>query len=284
VYVIYAAEHCERAHCRRCPAPCSLPEFADQVDLKHVTEESDGASARRDAPGESVGERGLRREDFCDEWLDQVAARAASLGNYPMLTKEEREASRQTFLAAISPGEDAWVFGYGSLMWNPAIHVVDTQVAVVHGHHRAFCLNMLMGRGSPESPGLMLALDRGGSCRGTVHRIAAEHVDSELRILWMREMLGGTYRPRWVEARTEAGGVRAITFVANRAHPRYAGKLPETTVVERIARAVGHLGTNRHYLFRLEEQLRSHGVDDGPMHRLADRVRARCGEAPPATG
>jgi glutathione-specific gamma-glutamylcyclotransferase len=219
-------------------------------------------------------ERVLRREDFCEEWLASVTARAARLGNYKLLTAEQREASRQKFLAAVPPGGDAWVFGYGSLMWNPAIHVAQTCPGVIHGYHRQFCLNMMMGRGTPESPGLMLALDRGGSCHGMVHRIAADLVDSELRILWMREMLGGVYGPRWVRVRTEGGIVAAIAFVADRSHPRYAGKLPEETISRRIAQAAGEFGTNRHYLFRLVEHLDSLGILDGPMHRLAKRVRA----------
>jgi cation transport protein ChaC len=226
------------------------------------------------------GERTLRREDFCEEWIAEITARAARLGDYKMLTPEEREASRQSFLAAIEPGSDTWVFGYGSLMWNPAIHVAETRPGVLHGYHRWFSLSMMMGRGTPECPGLMLVLDRGGSCRGLVHRIAADHVESELRILWMREMLGGSYRPRWVTVRGAGGPMQAITFVANPAHPRYCGRLPHDSVVERIARAAGNLGTNRYYLFKLVEHLDMLGIADSAMHDLARRVRERAGDAP----
>jgi cation transport protein ChaC len=227
-----------------------------------------------------VSERTLCREDFCEDWIAEITVRAARLGNYPMLSSEEREASRQSFLAAIPPGTDTWVFGYGSLMWNPALHVAETLPGIVHGYHRWFSLTMMMGRGSPECPGLMLVLDRGGSCRGLVHRIAADAVDSELRILWMREMLGGAYRPRWVTVRTKAATLRSITFVANPAHPRYCGKLPHDAVIDRIARAAGNLGTNRYYLFKLVEHLDMLGIADGPLHELARRVREKAGEAP----
>jgi cation transport protein ChaC len=239
----------------------------------------------RDPEGAETGgvdahhERALCREDFCEDWIAEITARAARLGDYPMLSPAEREASRQSFLAAIPPGTDTWVFGYGSLMWNPAIHVAETVPGIVHGYHRWFSLTMMMGRGSPECPGLMLVLDRGGSCRGLVHRIAADAVDSELRILWMREMLGGAYRPRWVTVRTEAAPVRAITFVANQFHPRYCGKLPHDAVIERIARAKGNLGTNRYYLFKLVEHLDMLGIADGPLHELARRVREKAAEA-----
>src|SRR5215471_4754000 len=182
--------------------------------------------AGRAAPSDSA--RMLRREDFCEEWIAAFAAHAKLFGS-PFLSPEDRAASLRPFIAEIAAGEDVWVFGYGSLMWNPAIHVAESRAGTIYGYHRAFCLNMLLWRASPESPGLMLALDRGGSCHGVAHRIAAEQVESELRIVWMREMLGGTYQPRWVRVRTEHGETRAITFVANRAHPRYAGNLPEET-------------------------------------------------------
>jgi cation transport protein ChaC len=241
---------------------------------------SDASSPAQAPLDGSQNDRGVRREDFCDEWIEAITAKAIRLGNYTMLSKEEREASRQAFLETIGAGRDVWVFGYGSLMWNPAIHVAETRSGLVYGHHRVFCLSMMMGRGSPECPGLMLALDRGGSCRGMAHRIAAENVDSELKIIWMREMLGGAYVPRWVAVHTSEGVVRAITFIANHQHPRYAGKLPAAAVVERIARAAGDLGTNRHYLFRLTEHLDMLGIVDGPMHRLAAVVRGRAGAAP----
>jgi glutathione-specific gamma-glutamylcyclotransferase len=254
----------------------------------HDPENAGSTGSAAESPGpesaggrpEAVGERPLCREDFCDAWVAEITARAARLGNYSMLSPEEREASRRSFRAAIPAGADTWVFGYGSLMWNPALHVAETRPGIVHGYHRAFSLTMMMGRGSPECPGLMLVLDRGGSCRGLAHRIAAESVDSELRILWMREMLGGAYRPRWVTARTGAGPVQAITFVANPAHPRYCGKLAPEAVIDRIARAAGTLGTNRYYLFKLVEHLDTLGIADGPLHELARRVRERAGAMP----
>lgn len=214
----------------------------------------------------------LRREDFCEEWIAGFAAQAARLGS-PVISPEQREASLKRFIIEIAPGDDAWVFGYGSLMWNPAIHVAESRPGSIHGYHRSFCFDMLLWRASPECPGLMLALDRGGSCHGVAHRITTEHIGSELRILWMREMVGGIYQPRWVQVRMGDGSVRAITFVANRAHPRYAGKLPAETIAYRIARAAGEFGTNRQYLFELEKHLESLGILDGPMHRLAKRAR-----------
>jgi glutathione-specific gamma-glutamylcyclotransferase len=215
----------------------------------------------------------LRREDFCEEWIARFAAQAKLLGS-PLLSSEEREASLKPFIAGIAPGQDAWVFGYGSLMWNPAFHVAESRPGTIYGYHRSFCVDMLLWRASPDCPGLMLALDRGGSCQGVAHKIAAEQVKMELRILWMREMLGGIYQPRWVQVQLDTkAAVRAITFVANREHPRYIGKLPEATIARRIARAAGEFGNNRQYLFQLEKHLETFGIVDGPMHRFARLVR-----------
>jgi glutathione-specific gamma-glutamylcyclotransferase len=216
----------------------------------------------------------LRREDFTEERVERFAALAKHLGGYRLLSREERQASLERCLADVPPNADVWIFGYGSLMWNPAIRVTETCSGLVRGYHRRFCLEMLLGRGSLERPGLMLGLDRGGSCRGLAHRIAAAEVESELTILWRREMTSGAYRPHWVTVEQGDVRIRALTFVANREHARYAGKLPVDEVVMRIASAEGQIGSNRHYLYKTVEHLDQLGICDGPMHDLARRVRA----------
>ncbi|MBV8604932.1 MAG: gamma-glutamylcyclotransferase [Pelomonas sp.] len=100
--------------------------------------------------------------------------------------------------------EDLYVFGYGSLLWNPALDALGSELVGVHGWHRRFCLRLVIGRGTPEAPGAMLALDRGGACRGLVYRIAAAKVPHELRLLWQREMGSRSYDWRWVDARADA--------------------------------------------------------------------------------
>ncbi|HYM30843.1 MAG TPA: gamma-glutamylcyclotransferase [Candidatus Cybelea sp.] len=219
----------------------------------------------------------LRREEFTEERLDRISRVARELLGYRLLSAEERQASLGAVLSAVPRRRGVWIFGYGSLMWNPALKVAETRAATVHGYHRWFCLDMHLGRGSPDRPGLMLGLDRGGSCHGMAHRIAPQDVESELEILWRREMLSGAYQPRWVTAYGKRGALRALTFVVDRRHDRYAGKLPEQEVVMRIALAEGHIGTNRQYLFKTVEHLDQLGIDDGPMHRLARLVRDRTG-------
>ena len=109
-----------------------------------------------------------------------------------------RRLARERHSRSVAPDQDVWVFGYGSLMWNPAFHHVELRPARLHGWHRSFCLWNTFGRGSPEKPGLMLALQPGGACAGVALRIAADAVPSELGVLWNREMLTGAYLPRWV--------------------------------------------------------------------------------------
>jgi len=223
--------------------------------------------------------RDLRREDFTVERIRRIADAAAKRGGIPLMSEEARRASFTAMRASVPDGQDAWVFGYGSLMWNPAINVLDSRKAHVRGYHRTFCLTLSVGRGMPEKPGLMLAIDRGGSCTGVAHRIAAEAVESELSILWLREMISGAYEPRWVNADIDGHKrTRVLTFVINRSHPRYEGTLPVDQAAARIVQAQGVLGTNREYLYRTVRHLAGLGIDDGPMHNLERQVRMLANE------
>ncbi len=148
-------------------------------------------------------------------------ARAAAPPGTRYLSDAEIEASLDAMLTGLAPGEDAWLFGYGSLMWNPAIDFAEQRVATIHGLHRSYCLWLHSGRGSPEHPGLMLALDRGGSCRGLAFRIPAREARTELLLAWRREMFGGAYEARWVPARTDDG---------DRARDRLRGEPPASAL------------------------------------------------------
>jgi glutathione-specific gamma-glutamylcyclotransferase len=219
----------------------------------------------------------LKREDFTADRARRIAEEVLKRGATPLMSEEARRASLAAVRGAVAPQTDVWVLGYGSLMWNPAIHVKASKCARVRGYHRTFCLTMSAGRGSIERPGLMLGIDRGGSCAGIAHCVAAEEVESELTILWYREMLSGAYEPRWLNAEIDdVGRVRVLAFVLNRSHPRYERALSEETMAARIAVAEGFLGTNRDYLFRTVAHLADAGLTDAPMARLAERVRELC--------
>lgn len=230
-------------------------------------------------PWQPLG-RDLRREDFTVERVHRLAEAVARRGGVPFMSDEARRASLKAMRDSVPVGSDVWVFGYGSLMWNPAINVAQSRKAHVRGYHRTFCLTLGVGRGTPEQPGLMLAIDRGGSCTGVAHCISAAHVESELSILWLREMVSGAYEPRLVNADVDRlGRTRVLTFVINRSHPRYEGALQEESAARRIAIAKGILGTNREYLYRTVKHLADLGIEDGPLHSLERRVRILANES-----
>jgi len=190
------------------------------------------------------------------------------------LTGEALERSLEEMLAQhAGPGQPIWIFGYGSLMWNPEFEYDARHVATVHGYHRKFCLWSRINRGTPDNPGLVLTLERGGSCRGLAYRLKANTARETLSRLWRREMSLGSYRPRWLECRTGADTYEALAFVVNRECTGYAGKLPIETMVKAIATARGKYGTSADYLFRTEVILAEHGIRDETVIHLVQRVR-----------
>ena len=192
-----------------------------------------------------------------------------------VLSEDELAASRRATLARVDLSTGAWLFGYGSLIWNPAFHFTDRLVGRIFGWHRRFCLWTHLGRGCPERPGLVLGLERGGSCRGLAFHIAPDVVEEELEIVWRREMISGAYVPRWVEVRTALGRVPAIAFVINRAHERYARYLSDDEVAEVVATARGWLGPCADYLVNTVDHLAALGIHDRPLERLRARVLGR---------
>ena len=209
-------------------------------------------------------------------WVAQL--RADPPRGMRLRSDAELEASLEATLRQHEPCADLHVFCYGSLMWNPALEAIAFMPAQVRGWHRSFCLRLLLGRGTVEAPGAMLALDRGGSCRGTVLRIEAAKVRAEARLLWRREMLAGSYDARWVRARVGAVAVRALTFVVKRDHDRYIGRFPIESVAQLIRTGSGPLGSSRAYFDALLHSLARLGIEDAGMARLRHAIDAadRC--------
>lgn len=168
--------------------------------------------------------------------------------------------------------EEVWLFAYGSLIWNPAFHHAGQETGTIHGWHRRFCLSAPVGRGTPQCPGLVLGLDRGGSCRGIAYRIRAEDVWSELRVVWRREMVTASYVPRWVPVRAEGRVRLALTFTINTAAPNYMPDLTMEETAERIAAAHGDLGPCADYLDQTVDGLTRSGIRDVWMNRLRQKV------------
>ena len=180
-----------------------------------------------------------------------------------LLTEEEREESIESTLA-MRPDGDVWIFGYGSLIWNPAFKTVERLTARVEGWHRSFCMSIIAGRASPASPGLMLGLDEAD-------------VTSELTLLWRREMLcRGAYIPRGLELFGEDGLTfgHAIAFTINPKGEKYAGGMSTDAAVSRLETAFGGLCSCADYLFQTRDGLRAHGIPDPALEHLAIRVEA----------
>jgi cation transport protein ChaC len=198
-----------------------------------------------------------------------------------VLSDAEQEASLREIFDRHEPGADVWLFGYGSLVWNPLVHYQERRVARLHGFHRSFCLWSHVNRGSLQRPGLVLGLDAGGSCRGVAYRIAAHHAEDELRLLWRREMVLGAYHPRWAKVDSGEEALQAIAFFVNREHANYAGKLPLETVIKTLVSTRGQLGTPAEYLIETVRGLIEHGVRDPYLLELRKRVLAMHPELAP---
>ncbi len=181
----------------------------------------------------------------------------------------------------VVPGADLWVFAYGSLMWNPGFPFLESHPAVIGGYHRRFCVSSHRYRGTPERPGLVLGLDRGGSCRGMAFRVAPDHVPETLEYLWEREMINRVYRPKLLPVRLRDGGgpVTACTFVVDRAHGQYCGCLDEATMAARIAGCCGERGPNLDYLANTVAHLKELGIHDKRLSSLLDAVNRRLGSS-----
>jgi cation transport protein ChaC len=189
------------------------------------------------------------------------------------------------------PDEDFWIFAYGSLMWNPGFPFRESHPALLRGYHRSFCVLSNHYRGTPERPGLVLGLDRGGACRGRAYRIAAAHRDSVCDYLHEREMITGIYDPRWLRVRllprpgspmdvpgrrgtTEVRTVVAAAYVVDRCHGQYC-RLSLDAVAARILQGVGSAGTNIAYLENTVRHLDQLGIAEGPLHTLLQLVESR---------
>ena len=190
-----------------------------------------------------------------------------------VLSEGERQSSLDAVLAA-RPGGDLWLFAYGSLLWNPTVRSVEWRVARAEGWHRAFCLSIVAGRGSPERPGLALALVAGGSCDGLALRIAECDIEAELVLLWRREMVTGAYVPRWLEL-LDRDGRRfgtALAFTIDGSSKHYVAGMSAETIVQLLATGAGSLGSSAEYLLRTRNALRHYGIPDPMLEDLAKSV------------
>jgi glutathione-specific gamma-glutamylcyclotransferase len=194
---------------------------------------------------------------------------------YSYLTDAERAASLAETLSHPRARQPVWIFAYGSLIWKQGFPFAERRIGTLRGYHRQFCLLVKRFRGSPEAPGLVLGLERGGICRGVIYRLAEDEHHGALQTIWARELLTAAYVPRWVDVQSDAGTVRAIAFVINRMHERYTGRLDDAAVADALATACGHVGSCAEYLLETVAHLEELGIRDRRLWRLQDLVAAR---------
>ena len=196
-------------------------------------------------------------------------------GQTTLATDEQLLESRRELVPDDADTSDIWVFGYGSLMFNPIMDYVERARATIYGHHRRFCLWTRLGRGSPDCPGLVLALDRGGCCPGIAFRLRPEVAIAELDLLWRREMVTLAYRASWLTLHTENGKKPAIGFVARPERENYAQPMTIAEEADTIASAVGFIGPCRDYLFDTVKALHANDISDPHLEKLVREVERR---------
>ncbi len=169
------------------------------------------------------------------------------------------------------PAHDLWVFAYGSLMWRPGFAYEEARHARLTGYRRCFCIYSVYHRGTPTRPGLVLGLDRGGTCEGIAYRVAAANVAETVRYLRAREQVNGVYREAHVPIELIEGQrreVRALTYIVERAHPSYAGQLPLALQARLIRAGSGLSGNNLDYLISTLRHLAELGIRERELERL----------------
>jgi cation transport protein ChaC len=169
---------------------------------------------------------------------------------------------------------DLWVFGYGSLMWRPGFDFLERRIAYVHGWRRSLCIYSHVYRGTPERPGLVLGLDRGGACRGVAFRVAAPLRGKTIDYLRDRELVTAVYLEKHVRAHLADGAeTLALTYVVDRGHHQYAGRLEREQLLALVAQGRGQSGPNADYVLNTEAHLRELGIRDPTLEWLAAQLR-----------
>jgi cation transport protein ChaC len=177
-------------------------------------------------------------------------------------------------MTALAIPEELWVFGYGSLMWRPGFEHCERQMATLTGFHRALCVYSHHHRGTARKPGLVLGLDKGGACRGLGFRVPVERRNETIAYLREREQVTSVYLERVLDVRLADGRRKAaLTYIVDRKHPQYAGKLDIEAVLAFVRQGRGHSGDNADYVLNTHAQLHEIGVDDPVLTTLSHHLK-----------
>ncbi len=192
-------------------------------------------------------------------------------------TPDDHQRTIDALLGPDPEQNEVWIFAYGSLIWKPACDFVEMRTGLVRGWHRRFCLGWNNRfRGSDQNPGLMLALDRGGACKGVLYRLPPGRITESMHLLLEREMswLPSAFPPRWVKARSGERTIRAITFCIDRHSGRYVSGLSDQRIAQVLATAVGTRGSMAEYLYATVRHLEDIGIHDPHLWQLQALVAA----------
>jgi cation transport protein ChaC len=162
-----------------------------------------------------------------------------------------------------------WIFAYGSLMWQPGFAYLEAAPAHLYGYHRSLCIYSIVHRGTPEQPGLVLGLDRGGSCRGRAFRVDAAQEAAVLAYVDGRELVTDVYLRKRLPVTVAGRSVPAWSYLVRREHPQYAGRLAPDRLLDLVRRGAGRSGRCRDYLLSTVGHLEAMGIVDGPLRALA---------------
>ncbi|WP_156408670.1 gamma-glutamylcyclotransferase [Rhizobium sp. Root708] len=169
--------------------------------------------------------------------------------------------------------DEFWVFGYGSLMWNPGFEFVERSQALVRGYRRALCVRSWVHRGTEEIPGLVLGLDRGGSCRGMAFRVASDLWHEVIEYLRERELVTNVYLERHLSLQLAGGrSVKGVTYVVDRNHTQYAGALDAVAAAQIVHEAQGRSGPNDAYVFNTLAHMKDMGIRDHWLEQVVGEV------------
>jgi cation transport protein ChaC len=206
---------------------------------------------------------------------------AAGFGVATLQSDEMLRAMPAAIAALRDGGQPVWIFAYGSLIWHPEFPYAEAEPALLRGYHRSFCLYSYDYRGTPARPGLVLGLDRGGSCRGMAFRLPPDSLVEAFDRVWLREMSGRpVYETRLLPVKTASGMRRAVAFTVLRHCPDYVGGLAQDEAARIIIAAAGRRGACRDYFENTLRHLEQLGLADRPLRRLAERVEALSAAAP----
>lgn len=220
------------------------------------------------------------------ELVDRVARVVADEGyeaHVAVFSETDYDEHLAEFLKPLAPDDPVWVFAYGSLIWKPGFAHVETRRGIAEGWQRSFCLRIKRFRGTRAQPGLMMQLDRGGSCEGLLMRLPPGREREELRGLWRREITTKPpgNLPRWIDVESGPETIRAIAFTANPARDNYVCGLSLDEVAETLTLAAGHWGSGAEYLLHTVAALEAAGIHDPHLWELQEMVADRIAALPP---